>query len=403
MCQVTGPPASNATVNSEAPEVRASSPPSARSSSRVRARLPIAVSVIQSVLFLVHLALYVTWVFFWGAPGFSRALEYQVALACLSVSFVAASVLAHQFFNLFVRAIYTAAAVWLGFVNFFFLAACACWIVYLVPLLFGVRIERRPLAAVFFGLGLLAGAYAIVNAAWIRVVRVTVKLPNLPPVWRARTAALVSDLHLGDVRNSGFFRRIVKKLSRLQPDILFIPGDLYDGTRVDLARLENPWAAFRAPLGAYFVAGNHEQFTSSTKYLEAVRQSGIRVLENEKAVVDGLQVVGVGYRDSTNVERFRSILRQVSLDGNAASVLLVHNPNHLPVAAEAGISLQLSGHTHRGQFFPWTMIVSRVYGRYAYGLHRFGDLTVYTSCGVGTWGPPMRVGSNPEIVLIRFE
>jgi len=127
------------------------------------------------------------------------------------------------------------------------------------------------------------------------------------------------------------------------------------------------------------------------------------VLENKKIILDGLQIVGVHYRDSANEERFRSILRQVALDPKVASVLLVHNPNRLPAAAEAGISLQLSGHTHRGQFFPFTAIVSRVYGKYAYGLNRFGDLLVYTSCGAGTWGPPMRLGSNPEIVLIQFE
>jgi predicted MPP superfamily phosphohydrolase len=288
-------------------------------------------------------------------------------------------------------------------VNFFFLAACACWIVYGVPLLFGVRLEKRALAAVCFGLGLLAGICAIVNAAWTRVVRITIKLPNLPAAWRGRTAALVSDLHLGHVRNTGFLRRIVRKLSQLRPDVLFIAGDLYDGTAVDLGRLAKPWAEFSAPLGAYFITGNHEQFSSLTKYLDAVRQSGIRVLENEKIVLDGLQIVGVHYHDSTNVERFRSILRQVALDRNVASILLVHNPNRLPVAAEAGISLQLSGHTHRGQFFPFTAIVSRIYGKYAYGLNRFGDLAVYTSCGVGTWGPPMRLGSNPEIVMIHFD
>jgi uncharacterized protein len=266
-----------------------------------------------------------------------------------------------------------------------------------------VHLEKHTLAAVCFGLGLLAGIGAIVNASWTRVVRVTVKLPNLPPAWRGRTAALVSDLHLGHVRNSGFLRRIVRKLSQLRPDVLFIPGDMYDGTAVDLSRLAKPWAKFFAPLGSYFITGNHEQFTSPGKYLDAVRQSGIRVLENEKIVLDGLQIVGVHYHDSTNVERFRSILRQVALDRNVASILLVHNPNHLPVAAEAGISLQLSGHTHRGQFFPFTAIVSRIYGKFAYGFNRFGDLAVYTSCGAGTWGPPMRLGSNPEIVLIQFE
>jgi uncharacterized protein len=390
-------------TESGTPELSAASQSRARSSSGVRARIPIFVSIIQAFLFLVHIALYATWTFFWGAPDYSHAVEMRIALTLLSVSFVAASLLAHQYFNPLVRAVYTVASVWLGFVSFFFLAACACWVAYGVPLLFGMYVEKRSLAAVCFGLGLLAGICAIVNAAWTRVVRVSVKLPNLPSAWRGRTAAVVSDLHLGHVRNAGFLRRIVRKLSQLRPDILFIPGDMYDGTATDLERLAKPWAEFSAPLGAYFITGNHEQFFSPSKYLDAVRQSGIRVLENEKVILDGLQIVGVHFYDSVNAERFRSILRQADLDRNVASILLVHNPNRLPVAAEAGISLQLSGHTHRGQFFPFTAIVSRIYGKYAYGLNRFGDLAVYTSCGVGTWGPPMRLGSNPEIVLIKFE
>jgi predicted MPP superfamily phosphohydrolase len=234
-------------------------------------------------------------------------------------------------------------------------------------------------------------------------VRVTVKLPNLPEAWHGRTAAVVSDLHLGHVRNTGFLQRLLRNISRLRPDVVFIPGDLFDGTPLDATRLEKLWAEFSAPLGTYFVTGNHEQFTSPSKYLEAIRQFGIHVLENEKVVLDGLQIVGIHFRDSANVERFRSILRRAALDPAVATILLVHNPNRLPLAAEAGISLQISGHTHRGQFFPWTMLVARLYGPFAYGLNHYGNLAIYTSCGAGTWGPPMRLGSNPEIVLMRFE
>jgi uncharacterized protein len=390
-------------MDSTTPGLSAASQSPARSARRVRARIPVFVSVIQGFLFLVHLAVYGTWTFFWGTLEVHRAVELRVALAILSVSFVAASLLAHQFFNRLVRAVYTVASVWLGFVSFFFLAACASWIVYGVPLLLGVHVDRHAIAAGCFGLGLLAGAGAIVNASWTRVVRVTVRLPNLPAAWRGRTAAVVSDLHLGQVRNAGFLRRIVRKLSKLRPDVLFIPGDMFDGTAVDLSQLAKPWAKFSAPLGAYFITGNHEQFSSPTKYLDTVRQSGIRVLSNEKINVDGLQIVGVDYLHSTDPQHFRSILRRIPLDPSAASILLVHNPNHLPVAAEAGFSLQLSGHTHRGQYFPFTAIVSRMYGKFAYGLNYFRELAVYTSCGAGTWGPPMRLGSNPEIALLRFE
>jgi uncharacterized protein len=370
---------------------------------RVRARLPIAgfVAVVQVFLILIHVALYATWEFFWGPSSSGPALA--IVLAILSVSFVAASLAAHRYFNSFVRTVYTIAAVWMGFVNFFFMAAVATWIVYGAALAFGAHPGRRAIALASLSAALVAGIYALVNAAWIRVVRVSVKLPNLPDTWRGRRAAVVSDLHLGHVRNASFLRRVLRKLSRLRPDALFIPGDLFDGTPVDFGRISKLWSEFSAPLGSYFIAGNHEQFTDPGKFLDAVRQSGIRVLENEKIVLNGLQIVGVHDRDSANVERFRSILQRAAIDPDVASVLLVHNPHCLPLAAEAGISLQISGHTHLGQFFPWTALVSRIYGRFAHGLHYLGDLAVYTSSGVGTWGPPMRFGSQSEIVLIQFE
>lgn len=385
------------------PDLSAASHSPARSSSSERAGIPLFVTIVQIFLFLVHFAIYATWEFFWAPADSSNTAELRIAVALLSISFLAATLLAHRYFNPLVRAFYTAASVWLGFVNFFFLASCAAWIVYGVPFLFGAHLEKHAVAAACFGLGLVAGIAALVNATWTRVVHVTIKLPNLPGAWRGRTAAVVSDLHLGHVRNTGFLRRIVRKLSDLRPDVLFIPGDMFDGTPLDLGRVEKHWSEFSAPLGAYFITGNHEEFRNSASYLETVRRSGIRVLENEKIVVDGLQVVGIADHNSSNAEKFHSILRHTSLDPNVASVLLVHNPHRLPVAEEAGISLQISGHTHFGQFYPFTNIVSRIYGKFAHGLHRFGNLQVYTSSGAGTWGPPMRLGSNPEIVLIQFE
>jgi uncharacterized protein len=369
----------------------------------VPARISAFVAVIQSILIVTHLFLYETWVFFWGPADSSALFKLRITLALLSISFVIASLLAFRYSNFLIRIFYTLSAIWLGLVNFFFLGACACWLVYVVPGLFGERLERRPLAILFLALALLTGLYGVVNASWTRVKRVTVKLPNLPESWRGRTAALVSDWHLGHVRHRGFVRRILKMLTRLQPDALFITGDLFDGSAVDLDRLAEPWSKFSLPLGSYFVTGNHEEFSSPRKYLEAVKKSGIRVLNNEKIILDGLQIVGVPYHNSVNPEKLESILAQTVLDRDVASLLLVHTPDRLPIAEQAGFSLQLCGHTHRGQFFPFTLIVSRIYRQYAYGLRRFGALTVYTSSGAGTWGPPFRVGSNPEIVLIRFE
>jgi uncharacterized protein len=369
----------------------------------LRSRIAVFVAVIQTVLFVAHWFLYRTWTFFWAAPAASRVSGLQITLALLSVSFVLASLLAWRSSHVVVRVLYTISAVWLGTLSFCFLAACLCWAIYGGARLAGLHPNPRELVISLFALALLASLYGIVNAAWTRVRRVSVTLPNLPESWRGRVAALVTDTHLGHVRGSRFLRRIVKTLTGLRPDIVFIAGDMYDGTVARVRELAQPWTDLAAPLGAFFVLGNHEEFTDSSKYLNAVERSGVRVLNNEKVTVDGLQIVGVHYRDSTNDDHFRSVLQKADVDRDRASILLTHAPDRLKIAEEEGFSLQLSGHTHGGQFFPFTWITSRIYGKFVYGLQRLGNLLVYVSYGAGTWGPPLRLGTTPEIVLIQFD
>ncbi len=369
----------------------------------MRARIAVFIVIIQSILFLTHWYIYRTWTDFRAIPDPAGITAAQAAVALLSVSFVAASLLAFRYFNGFVRLLYTIAAVWLGMVNFLFLAACLCWTIYLAARLARLQVDRPALAAIVFALAILLGIYALVNARWVRVQRITVKLPNLPQTWRGRVAALVSDVHLGHVNGVEFMRRIIARLATLQPDVVFLTGDLYDGTKANAAALAAPWKDLSPPLGAYFITGNHEEFSHPSKYTDAVNSAGVRVLNNEKVTIDGLQLVGVHHRDSTNAERFRSILERASLKRTEPSILLSHAPHALPIPEQAGISLQLSGHTHGGQFFPFTWFTRRIFGKYTYGLKRFGNMTVYTTTGVGTWGPPMRLGTQPEIVLIEFD
>jgi uncharacterized protein len=129
----------------------------------------------------------------------------------------------------------------------------------------------------------------------------------------------------------------------------------------------------------------------------------VRVLNNEKVEVDGLQIVGVPYRNATQDAHLASVLEKVRLDRERASILLTHAPDYPEVAEAAGVSLQLSGHTHLGQFIPWSWIARRIYRQFVYGLSRIGRMQIFTSSGAGTWGPPLRLGSNPEIVMVQFE
>jgi hypothetical protein len=361
------------------------------------------VGTVQLILLLGHLFVYETWRFFSPSAGPATITFLRVGFLLLSVSFVAASLLAARYYNAAVRLFYTTASIWLGTFNFLFMAAILCWVVFAGFSLSGRHVDRSVLLSGLFGGALLFSVYGFANASWVRVARVSVTLPGLPESWRGRCAALVSDTHLGHVRGYTFISRIVAMVRQLRPDIVFIAGDLYDGTKVEPKHLAAPWRNVSPPLGKFFVTGNHEEFSHPKQYVEALQQCGVRALLNEKIVVDDLQVVGVTYSTLTHPERLQSVLCSAALQANSATILLAHAPHHLSVAEKMGVSLQLSGHTHRGQVFPFTWMTSRIFRQYTYGLNRYGAMSVYTSSGAGTWGPPMRLGSRPEIVLIRFE
>lgn len=369
---------------------------------RHRNRLTVFIAFIQAIFFIAHLVLFMTWSFQLPPEATAEKSWVGPILAILSLSFVTASLLAFRYTNVFVRIYYRAAAVWTGLLSFLFLAALLAWIIFGVSALAGLRLPFHTIAEMCFAVGAALGLFGLFNASWTRITRARIRLENLPEAWRGRKAALISDVHLGHVRNGNFLRRMISKILEQEPDAVFIAGDLYDGTAIDAHRAAAPLAKLKAPGGVYFVAGNHEQFGDDSKYLNAVAAAGVRVLRNEKVDVDGLQIVGVPYNHATNAS-LASVLDRVGLDHRRASILLTHAPDHPEIAEAAGFSLQLSGHTHLGQFIPWSWFARRVYHQFVYGLSRIGKMQVFTSSGAGTWGPPLRLGSNPEIVVLQFE
>ena len=359
--------------------------------------------IVLAVLFSCHWFLYETVLFFFHLGGTAAVVPLRITFALLSVFFLLAFSLASRYSSLWVRAFYTAAASWLGFIDFLVLASIALWVIYAASRVIPFSMNPKLLTTAFFGLAILVGIYGMVNAALPRVTSITVKLSNLPEYWRGKTAVWVSDVHLGSVRGYGFAKEVAGKIQELKPDVIFIGGDLFDGGTIDLDEFTEPFSKVSAPDGTYFITGNHEEFTDPTRYLNAVRQAGIKILNNELTVIKGLQIVGVDYRDSANRQNYTEIMSRFPLDGNLPSVLLKHSPLNLDIANDKGISLQISGHTHKGQIFPGSFFTARVYQGYDYGFKKFGNMQIYTSSGAGTWGPPMRVGSTPEIVVIKFE
>jgi predicted MPP superfamily phosphohydrolase len=366
-------------------------------------RFFLFIGVVQSVLFLGHWFFYWTLVCFLGWVGSPKLLTLRVAMGLLSVSLVLTSFLAFRCSNLPVRCLYTAAASWVGILYLLILASILSWIVYALAKLFHISLDRQLLIAILIAVALAACLYGIINSGATRITRLNLQIPGLPDPWKGKTAVWVSDTHLGHIRHIGFAQRIADLIQSVDPDIIFIGGDLFDGAAIDPDRVIEPFSRLSTHYGTYFVTGNHEEFSDSTRYLQAIRRNGIHVLNNEKLDIDGLQIIGVNYGDARGEEQFRTILQKIGTDPTKPSILLKHTPFHLQVARDQGISVQLSGHTHQGQVFLFRFITHRVYHGYDYGLKWFGDLLVYTSSGAGTWGPPMRLDTKPEIVAITLQ
>ncbi|MDE3200460.1 MAG: metallophosphoesterase [Acidobacteriota bacterium] len=365
-----------------------------------------AALVIQTILCLAHLFLYLTWRHFGWSLSPIGLNTLRIALALLSFSFIGACIFAFRVVHPFVALAYKLAVLWLGFLHLFFLAAVTAWVIDPVTLLLSKpdRLAiRAHLAAVLLLTVLILALYSLANARIIRTRRISVRLPNLPEAWRGRTALLLTDLHLGNVNSQGFASRIARMARTLNPHVILISGDLFDGLADKPLDLAAPLIDLANSIGTYFVSGNHEQFGGTSRYNDAFEPTPIHVLDNRSVNLDGLHIIGVSYELSTSPISFRTYLQDLNLAPDQPSILLNHVPHGLPIVAENNVSLQLSGHTHGGQMFPFNYLARRAFGRFTYGLQQLDSLKVYTSSGAGTWGPPMRLGSAPEIVLFTFE
>ena len=275
-------------------------------------------------------------------------------------------------------------------------------------------------------LALLVTALGFLNARRTpAVVRVDVPIKGLPEALHGFTLAQISDIQVGPTIKHAFLQRIVAKVNTLGADVVAITGDLVDGRVGELAGHVAPLAGLRSRHGTYFVTGNHEYYSGAHAWIVELRRLGLTVLMNEHVVlyhsshgkgsaVDAQEdsqtvapLVLAGVNDFT-AHHFDPLHRSdpaLALHGAPANalvrVLLAHQPRSAHAALEAGFDLQLSGHTHGGQFWPWNLFVP-LQQPFTAGLNRLQNLWVYTSRGTGYWGPPKRFGAPSEITALRL-
>jgi len=248
------------------------------------------------------------------------------------------------------------------------------------------------------------------------VVRVDVPVTNLPEALQGFTVAQISDVHVGPTIKTRYLQRIVDRVNGLQANMVAITGDLVDGSVKELGHHIAPLAQLVSTHGTFFVTGNHEYYSGAHSWIDALRRLGVQVLMNEHVLIEhstdtqdpepavmviaGVADFGAHHFDESHRSDPHKAMAQAP-DHAVFKLLLAHQPRSASAAADAGFDLQLSGHTHGGQFWPWNHFV-KLQQPFTAGLHKLHNLWVYTSRGTGYWGPPKRFGAPSEITHLRL-
>jgi predicted MPP superfamily phosphohydrolase len=373
--------------------------------------------------FLVFLSMVLTiWggmhYFVWSHLAWATALPAQAQGTIAFVLFGLAVATFVSLLRVLPRAIaaplWTVAFVWAGFVFLLFFLFFGADILFAIgrhvsPGTGAIEAARTE-AAVVLGLAVMLTLRAFLTARGDAPVRrVEVTLDRLPKASSGFSIVQVTDLHISPDTKVGRVRRLVDRVNALAPDLIALTGDLVDGSPEVLREAIQPLSDLRARHGTFFVTGNHEYFSGADRWIAAYRALGVRVLHNERVAIGnddgGFDLAGVpDWRGGSFGPHHQPRLAEV-LAGRPAHrevVLLAHQPRQFAEAAELDVGLQISGHTHGGQIWPFTWII-RLVERWVSGLYRIGRSQLYVSRGTGFWGPPMRLAAPPEITHITLK
>ncbi len=351
-------------------------------------------------------------------PGTFRKVMLALAFF-LSASFPLGILLVKLGRNPLSSGFFILAALWMGMFINLLVAAGLGWLAAGVWKLAGLKVDPRWIFLSAAALALLFCAWGVWRARNPEVRRIEVAMDGLPEAWRGRTIVHLSDLHLGHANGPGFMRSVAGKVNALDPDLVVITGDLFDGMGGDFQACVPAIDSLQARQGVFFVTGNHEVYSQTGPVVSKTR---LRVLDSEVVEVGGLQIAGVAYpglSSEAELERFKEALRT-----DQPSILLFHTPTDIiqrgegeaarhfstywtpdtscRLNRELGVDLQLSGHSHAGQIFPFGLLSRLLYKGRDRGLHKDGSFNLFVSCGTGTFGPPMRTSCRSEIVVITL-
>ncbi|MBN2884489.1 metallophosphoesterase [Patescibacteria group bacterium] len=321
----------------------------------------------------------------------------------ITLIFIGDFIYLHQNDSSIFSYIYVTGAVLFGFLSQLMLTGTAYYLIILIAKVFLKKKEyfrkiELILARVFIIIAIFLFILGSYNAFYPQVKNIA--LNNWPQELKGKSVVQLSDLHLGAIYRPAYLRRIVNQVNNLHPNLIIISGDLFDGSDEHLDEFIQPLSEFIAPV--IFVAGNHDTYVASDEIVNTVESAGLINLSDNSIIIDGLQVIGFKYSGREDSHQRREI-ENLEQGDSLAQVVVNHVPVDQAEAKSLGADLMLSGHAHRGQIFPFSLVINFIYGRFAYGLEDYEGMSVYTSAGTGTWGPPLRTLLPGEIIKFNFE
>jgi predicted MPP superfamily phosphohydrolase len=352
------------------------------------------------VLFGSHYFLYFTISHFYHLNG--QMENYLIAaLIVLAVSFIVASIFAHVRENNFTRLFYFASGFWLGLMVNLILASLVAWVFYFL-------VSRSPLDYIILSYLYLAAfvysLYGIWNAFHPELKHIEVPIPNLPEQWKGKKIIQISDLHIGHIFKNYFMKWVVEKINTVQPEMVVITGDLFDGMDGELINPLKSLDDIKAKRGVFFITGNHETILGNEFVNKELGKTKVRLMKDEVIDLDGLKLIGINYPDHGETRGALEILEKLKDQYfEKPNIFLYHSPVNIKKVKKMGINLQLSGHTHNAQIFPLNWIAKIIFKGYNYGLYQEENYSLYVTNGTGSWGPTMRTGNRPEIVVITLK
>ncbi len=348
---------------------------------------------IEFALFLtVFLSIYFTLNYYVIARMYSlfnmkKDIYFLLILGGLALSYLIASFLGKILPGILSKTVYFIASMWMGVMFLLFSMLIVFEAVNLMR-----KVDHRMAGIVMLIIAAIFTAYGLINAMDLKV-----KTIELPGFGKDIDAVQLTDIHVGTIRNSGFLKEIVEKTNALDPDVVFITGDLVDGSAPLKQEMFDALKKLKAP--AYFVIGNHEIYEGEENVLAILSKTNMTVLLDEKVDFKGMEIIGIRYSEDNGYPM--QALSKMRLNSSRPAIMLNHAPTGLDAAAENGIFLTLSGHTHGGQIVPFNLL-TRLRYRYVSGLHEKDGSYLYVSDGTGTWGPMMRIGTRAEITRIKL-